>query len=340
MLAPGSKSSQIAGGSTLAAIGISIAVGCALISGLVVSAIIDKVLLLRGGDIGLLQHPGFFAIIAGDAALVLILSITSKSLNSINSDIPNSNSRYSKRALRAAVDSHWNGGSSLFFRILVFSSLAGLMALINQSIKLGSAQHYYGHDTFDSINHTFSYISARIVLFISWCIVIPIYISQAVTYFRFIDTIFKRMHKAGALSFFVEHRDRNGGFAFIGNINILFNVGLLIVIIESIILAYTHRVVSIEIIVSIFTFGLMFVAFSYISTFRILSILGAIEDSMKIENFKKIRSSGAEIDSYHLALNFGVRFSLYTATTERILLSMRAAAFIPTVYKIYVYTSV
>ncbi len=308
--------------------------------GQVVASYLDDTLVLEGDAVGLLEHPGIFSIIIGDFLLFLLATHCSRSLFKVGKKVPSTRTALVVRYFEIIQLQNWFGQRAGFLKLFGFLSLVGFLALINQSLALEEPAKFYGHDTFTSQQHERGFWFSRLNLLVSWCFTIPLFSSYLIAYALSTNALFQIARKRRLLSFHMRHEDRSGGFSFFGTLNLLYLFGLLVILVEIILLIFTHRQVSLTNLISIAGLTVGFLVFSYYSVFQVSRALGAVETRLKQDDFQRFGGDQSKVDSYHLALHYNVRFSLYTTVTEKVLLAMRLTAAVPTIYKLLQYSKI
>lgn len=308
--------------------------------GQITASYLDDTLVMEGDAVGLLEHPGIFSIIIGDFLLFLLTTYCSQAFFQVGKKIPSTHPALVARYFAVVQLQNWFGSPGGFLKLFVFLSFIGLMALVNQSLALEEPVEFYGHDTFTSQLHERGFWFSRLNLLISWCYTIPLFSAYLISYALSTNTLFQIVGKKGILAFHFCHRDRAGGFAFFGTLNMLYMIGLLVVLLEIILLIYTHRQVSLTNLLSMAGLTVGFVGFSHFSVFQVSQALISVENKLKSDDFRRFGGDQNQIDAYHLALHHNVRFSLYNTVTEKVLLAMRLTAAVPTIYKLLQYSKV
>jgi hypothetical protein len=206
---------------------IAVIVTVARAAVLVVAAYFDNVLWLPREGIGLFEHPGVLAIVVGDAVLFLLCVYASRMTRSVGRRLPTHRRPLVQRYFRLIMLRRiFDSGGSLS-KMLLFLSVIGALSLVNQTVQLTDAGAYYGHDTFDSILHPRSFWVMRANLFISWCIIIPLFSSYLIAHTKAIRLFFRKCDEHGLVKFQTGHPDQHGGFTFFGWLDTIYAIGLL-----------------------------------------------------------------------------------------------------------------
>jgi hypothetical protein len=154
-----------------------------------------------------------------------------------------------------------------------------------------------------------------------------------------LNKLFRILRKHDLLTFYFRHRDKSGGYSFFGNLNLAYILGLFIILIEIILLIYTHRIVAPANILSLLALSGGFIAFTFLPVFEVHKSIKWIESKLKREDFGRFWPDHTKVDVYHMILHYKVRFSPYNVMTVKIILGMRFVSVLPAMYKIFQYTN-
>ncbi len=313
---------------------ISSAVICSVeLALLLVAAWLDQSLTLANDGVGLFKHPGVFAILIGDVILFTLCAECSRLTSKIGLRTPSENRRLTRRYFRSYLWRNVFEGKRYFLRLFLFGSLVGMLAVTNQSIKLMDAGHSYGHDTFDSTRHIWSFAANRINLVVSWCFVIPMFVAYTLVHIHVVRTLFLRMRAKGLAAFYVTHPDKSGGYAYIGTANTLFALGGVEILHESVLLAYTHSKVELS---NVFAMTLAAAIIVFVSIFAIYEVgrtLRVLKTRLKANEYGRSPKHNRNVSLYQLLLNYNVRFSAYTRLSALLIAALRGVSFVPAIYR-------
>lgn len=211
--------------------------------GIVFAGFRDESMLLPGDDRGVLEHPGAWAIVLGD--LLIIPSVYSLIIAAMKMQrrFPLRNSvlarRYVGRCRAYLIDAILlnRNESRIYFLFVAFA----VLFWINNAIQTTNPLYYYKHNIFDSIDYINGYIVMRVVLFVSWVVVMPyaMYVSLCICFS--IYKIFRSLEKKNLIHFNPFHPDDCGGFSYFGSINTMLISSILVVYLELIVVLFTHR---------------------------------------------------------------------------------------------------
>lgn len=302
------------------------------------AAYIDKSLVLPGADVGLLKHPGIFAVIFGDISVFVLATKCAQLSNKLAHKTPNKNHRLTRRYYMRYFLRPAFANNGTFFRIFYFMSFIGILCLISQTIKLLEPLYYYKHDTFDSIIHPYSFIVNRINLFVSWCIVIPLFFSYLLIYLYHTNVFTKKINRHQLLAFVVEHPDRCGGYSFVGNLNIFYMLGLLIAVIESMLLMYTHSKADTSNLLPIIAATIAFISLSYFSIYETTKSIRQLGANIKNRDYKRIRKNKDRMDTHYFITAYHVGLSPYSVPASFVIGTIRVLAVVPGVIRILQYS--
>jgi hypothetical protein len=214
----------------------------------------------------------------------------------------------------------------------------GVFALINQAIKLVYPVIYYGHDTFDSLQHPYSFVANRANLFLSWCVVIPLYATYLTLHIWISNRLIRIAKKRAMLDFYLSHPDRAGGYSFFGYMNFLYMLGLFVILIQTSLLIYTHGKMDLSNIAPLLLVGVGFVLVSLGAMFGVNKALREVEGRMKARAFLARLQAGSPMDPQDFALIYSANFSPYNYLTARLMLTLRLISFGPAAYKVVQYS--
>jgi hypothetical protein len=306
---------------------------------LIVAAYVDQSLWLPGNAVGLLEHPGMLAIVLGDLILFILSIQAGRMTMKVGRRLPATQERVVRRYWRCVILRRLFGQKGIFFQIFLMLSLLGSLALVNQTVRLTNAQAYYGHDTFDSILHRWSFVVNRVNLFTSWCIVVPLFGSYLFAHTLAIRQIFRRCDKHRLVAFKIGHPDRHGGFAFFGWLDTLYVAGLVATLGEVALLIITHRRVTLGNLAGILAITIGAILISLLSIYEILRVVKRRETTMKLTSFMRGRRQCRALTLDYLTLVHGVSFSPYTLSAFRMAMTLRLIALVPATLRIVEYFS-
>lgn len=308
--------------------------------GLLAAAYLDQSLWLSGDGVGLFEHPGMLAIVVGDL-LLMVLSIQASRLTlKVGRKLPSNQQRLVRRYFRVVVLRRIFGSNGQFFQMLLMLSLIGAIALVNQSIRLTDADIYYGHDTFDSVRHPWSFWVNRINLGTSWCLVVPLFASYLFAHTLAVRQLFRKCDQHGLIDFQPGHPDRSGGFAFFGWLDTLYVGGLIVVLIEVVLLVATHRRMTIGSMAGVLAVTLGSILISLLSIYEVVRVVKRQEKVLKAASVaRRLRRPGRLTVDY-VTLIYSTSFSPYTPAALRIAIALRLAAAVPAILRIAQYVAV
>lgn len=207
------------------------------------AAIYEGTLYMAGENQGLLELPGVLGILVGDLLTMSIVQWMVSHAKKMTKHFPTDRSELARRYLRIAKR---NMLSYIYFenrgvRVYFLSCLFAILFWANNAKQTLDPYRFYGCDVFGSINNPLGYFAAKFVFFNSWVILLPYmaYICVIIlyTFFKIISTT--RKHKV--LSFNIFHKDGCGGFSYLGDANIIFLVGMIVIYGELILVLFQHK---------------------------------------------------------------------------------------------------
>jgi hypothetical protein len=306
--------------------GVAAAVIFAAIQGgaLYLAALADSARWLPGESTGLLEHPGMMSIVLANALLPIVASHAKSMTCKLGQKFPSSNPALVKRYYKLAVLKH-AFGKEVFWLFFVLSSIAGFCYLVNQTVVLRNPNEYtdyYGHDTFDTATHVWSFYVSRPVLFISWVIVIPWFAATLLAHVVAVSTLLARAKREGWASFYVPHPDRCGGYSVFGWADVWYAIGIAIVLVETVLIIMTHHKATVGNGIAIvgITVGAL-----VISLFSAIPALKTVWRQRTLLNSKSVLRlrHGGQLDQESCVVLFNVRFIPYTETAVRLAVGTR-----------------
>jgi len=319
------------------AAGIAVGVAIARAAALGVAAHFDNSLWLPGEATGLLEHPGILAIVLGDAVLFLLCVYASQMTRLVGRRLPTDRRLLVQRYFRQIILRRIFGRGGVFKKMLLLLSTIGALALVNQTVQLADASAYYGHDTFDSFLHLRSFWVNRFNLFISWCIVIPLFSSYLIAHTMVIRHFFRRCDKHRLVAFQPGHPDQHGGFTFFGWLDTIYLVGLLVVLGEVFLLIITHRRVTFGGLFSLISITVGVLLISALSIHEVLRVVRRQERLLKMTSFARTVRRSHQLSLEYLMLVYNAKFSPYSTLALRLAVALRAAAVIPVAIRVMTY---
>ena len=317
---------------------IVVAIALARSAVLIVAAYYDNALWLPGEAVGIFEHPGVLAIVMGDAVLFLLCVYASRMTRFVGRRLPTDRRPLVQRYFRLIILRRiFDSSRSSFNKLLLFFSVIGALSLVNQTVQLTDASAYYGHDTFDSILHTRSFWVMRVNLFVSWCVVIPLFSSYLVAHTLAIRNFFRRCDEHGLVKFHTGHPDQHGGFTFFGWLDTLYVVGLLTAFVEVFLLIITHRRVTVGNLLSLTGITVGVVSISVLSIYEVLRVVKRQERLLKMASFVRTVRGSRRLSLEYLSLVYDAKFSPYSTTALRLAVALRAATVIPVAIRVMAY---
>lgn len=320
-------------------VGITVAVVVAVVRAvsLVVAAYFDDALWLHREGVGLFEHPGILAIVVGDSVLFLLCVYASRMTRSVGRRLPTHRRPLVQRYFRLIILRRIFDSGGSFIKMLLFLSVIGAISLVNQTVRLMDADAYYGHDTFDSILHLRSFWVMRVNLFISWCVIIPLFSSYLIAHTKAIRLCFRRCDEHSLVKFQPGHPDQHGGFTFFGWLDTIYAMGLLVALIEVFLLIMTHSRVTVGNLFSLTAITVGVVLISVLSIYEVVRVVRRQERLLKMASFVRNVRDSRHLSLDYLALVYNVKFSPYSTAALRLAVALRTAAVIPVAIRAVTY---
>ena len=317
-------------------LGVSIASVESLL--LILSGYLDGSFYLPGKQLGVLEHTGAWGIIFGDMLVFSAITLVIQQIQKLSVRFPTDNSPLAKRYIRFArycllksITLQRSDAKLLLF-LMVFASLFWA----NNAYQTLHPVKYYGNDLFDSINFMSGYISTRFILGTSWIIFMP--------YMAFVSictagSIFKLVTKTTdrkMIEYRQGHPDGCGGFSFLGNINIYFVLGILIIYMELTIVLFTHDKLNPGLASGFILATILVLGASYYMLFPVFRFLNTEKRKREILNYKGARSNSWNDELIGQLLVFkNSSFSPYKPLQKAIITTARLLPIAASVTKLY-----
>jgi hypothetical protein len=305
---------------------------------LVFSAYLDGTLRIAHGGVGLLQHPGIFSILFGDIILFGLSTYCARLTSKVGVKLPNREPRLVRRYYQLAILRRAYLRPNYFLRLFGGFAVVGLLALVNQTVKLFDPTTYYGHDTFDAYKHIYSFVANRINLFISWCLILPLFATYLVIHIVATNRTVRLVERKRLLLFNVNHPDRSGGFAFFGFVNTLFMLGLVTIFAEIFLLVYTHDKITFANVLAMLGTGVAVILISYYSIYAVERAIKRLEVRLKIRPSIERARQRLELNAHVVAIVYQINFSAYNLIATRSMFALRAISILPAIIKLYQYS--
>ena len=177
----------------------------------------------------------------------------------------------------------------------------------------------------------------RVNLFMSWCIVIPLFSSYLFVHTLAIRNFFRRCDEHGLVAFQPGHPDQHGGFTFFGWLDTIYTVGLLATLIEVLLLIITHHRLTAGVLFSVIAITVGVLLISVLSIYEVIRVVRRQERLLKMASFVRMVRRSRHLSPEYLALVYNAKFSPYSTPALQFAVALRAAAVIPVAIRILVY---
>lgn len=283
---------------------------------IIIAGILDGSLFLPGDDRGVLEHPGAWAIVVGDLLLIPSIYSLVTAVTKIQKKFPIKSSILARKYLACSKNRLIQAlllkrkESRIYLLITAFA----LLFWTNNAIQTTDPLHYYRHNLFDSVDYIHGYVVMRIVLFISWVVVMPYAVHVSLCVCVSIFNMFRSLERRKMVYFEPFHPDDCGGFSFLGSINVLLIASVLVVYLELIVVLFTHQHINPGLLSG---FVLATVAFLFFSFFMLVPVHRFLLGERKRIGLRWYREqrqrNGATSLLQLLYIKSQVSFSPYTA---------------------------
>lgn len=289
----------------------------------------DSVLWLPDDSTGLLEHPGMISIVIGNAILPIISTHAKLMTCKIGRKLPSKKPPLIRRYYQSRVLQH-AFGIRVFKLAFTFFVVIGVICLIAQTVRLYSPSPY-GHDTFDSYAHPWSFWVSRPILLLSWALIIPWFGATLLAHLVALSTLLAKVRKRSLTSFYLSHPDRCGGYSFFGWTDVWYAFGIVVVLTETVLLILTHNRLAVGNIIAAGMVIFSALLISFFSVIPVLKILAEQKSHIKASAFHRLRR-GARLSLEHSAILFDLRFTPYTVTAANLAVVARLLIAINTAF--------
>ena len=214
---------------------------------LIVAARIDGTLRITNG-IGLLNHYAIFTFLIGDITLLFFLRkyIDTAQLFRENLELTEQQNRIVENKIEIFKNNILMKNHSKFLYIFFF--LIGLIFWISnlQHHISGNTVNQWGRITYDAFQFKWGFYCTRIHLFISWVLILPFFAFATIFSTLTLVTIIKEMDKKNILPFDILNNDKCGGYSFIGDAYIYFNLIISVCYIEVSSVVFISKEITLE----------------------------------------------------------------------------------------------
>lgn len=256
---------------------------------LVSCAYIDDTFYLPNGGRGLFQLYSIWGILFGELFLFYILALLVSEISFLDRKTPvikgGIYTRYLRKSKKQILDFLSIKKGRVIFFYLFF---AGVFFWINNAYQTMHPEKFYGNDLYDSIYHSFGYFAIRLIFLLSWTIFVPYFAYSNLIISFSLWTIFKKLKKNRALYFNIYHPDLCGGFSYLGNINVYFILGILIIYAQLGITLATHHRLNPGLFLGFVLATALFLVATFMITIPINYYLKKEEERLKISMYKNI----------------------------------------------------
>jgi len=290
------------------------------------AATVDQNFFLDGTGLGLFEHPGVWLVLLGDLVILGLLAKLLRQFEKLPTRIPTQRKknvrRYTRLCIRKVKTEILLRGSKK--SQLAILSFLGFILFLNNAMQTTDPFKYYGNDLFDSIYHPWSYVAVRVAIFSSWVIVYPFCIFGSLVVGLSIRTMLEQLSRRGYIGFSIYHPDKCGGFAHLGNINLIFLTAIFVIYIQQLLIWLTHGQLNPGLFIGLISSGLAFLFLSFFLLLPLLVFLKSKRTSTLNFLYKNIMSHGRLRDMHHhSAIHSQVNFSPYPIPQKILLMAFR-----------------
>lgn len=210
--------------SPMALLAIGLALSVFDFATLYAAAATEGVLHIKNG-IGLLNNFGLLSTLVGNAVSLYVAKKFYDDVCSIriSKAVISSSTNIEKELSILAAMVKMRGR----YRFLIYGFISiGTMAWLSNvsGHVFDNPQVRWGHKVFDSLDHPLTFTASRLHNIYTWMIIVP-FLAHVMIYCSFqLKKTLTAASGEGALTYDVLNPDQRGGFAFVDNANILFNI--------------------------------------------------------------------------------------------------------------------
>jgi hypothetical protein len=229
---------------------------------------------LPNGGKGLLDHYGVWAILIADPLLIVSAAYAWYQFRKSMANLPLNADAGASTKFRRTIRPYFefinlrSNGLSLYSLL----TAVGMLSWVNNIYENTNPVRFFGHDVFDSTQHTFGFIATKMVLFVSWVLIYPAtgFVTLSLSLSTYL--ILRKLRRATLIKPNVFHPDGCYGFAALGKLNIclLFPFLLAFLVVFAILITHERAYASVVIPLTILT--ITFLTASIITIFPILTL--------------------------------------------------------------------
>ena len=143
-----------------------------------------------------------------------------------------------KVKLEDFLRTHWTKNPYVIFKFLfIFCGITFATVNAINTIRPGEV---WGHDVYDSVSHISGYIAQRIFFYIWWAYILPNFIYYFIVIVITLNRLFRLVIETDSLDLQPMHPDNAGGLGRLGRMALNFNIAILLTMLISATLYYTH----------------------------------------------------------------------------------------------------
>lgn len=307
---------------------------------LLCAALYENTLFMDGENQGLLELPGVIGILVGDLLTLSIIQWMVRQAVKMTRRFP-ADRRPSTR--RYILISRNKMLSQILFRgkgikIYAYMCIFASLFWINNAWQTLNPLKYYGCDVFGSIANPYGYIATKIVFFISWVILLPYiaYVSTVIllTFYR----VTSKARRYSRLNFNIFHKDGCGGFSYLGDINITFVIGMLVIYGELMLVLFQHKHFNPGLVSGFAIATCVLIAGTYIMLYPLRGFLRKRKEHfLSVYSEKLMFIYDQETYSRYLHTKSHVSFNPYSGKEKFFLYAVRVLPFVVTSAKAYLH---
>lgn len=311
---------------------------------LLVSGYIEKTFWLPGEGVGVFQNA-LWMLILGDWMLLILLYFLMQHLSKISNTFPmeknETSAKYLSEIQKEISDRVFLRGQFRSWASFMMFVGGGLFFFLYNFVRMNNPDANFDFPMFNTSDHMLGFWTGRFILFTSWVMLVPYLAYVCLTTL----VIVRRLVLVGSsrpecgLSYDYGHPDKHGGFTYLSNLNVLFSLGLFILLVELIAEIFAIPIVTlpVQIMLPLVTGIFIWLTFWFMRPVEKFLRKAKKEADLLLENSKfDIKDQNQKSTNFLTKYNhikFNLNFTLNTVWSNSVLSGVRVFSILGTAYK-------
>ena len=204
-------------------------------------AAFDGTFYISGEALGLLEHYGnvCFTIVCPLLFLFAMRGIRDFDRFISNIDTNLKVERFQEKVkIQVFLQTNWTKDSYVFVKFFII--LFGFVFATWNAMNTFRPEEVWNHDVYDSVNYIGGYITQRVFFYIWWAYILPILIYRLFVIVVTLKRLFNVVIATDSLNLQPMHPDNAGGLGRLGSMALNFNIAILLTMVITASLYYTH----------------------------------------------------------------------------------------------------